>query len=105
MSITMVRRAETTAAGCETMLRGAVQTNLGTMGQFGGTLSDADFRDLAAYLVSPGICARTSGRRRVLADRPEHRLDRPSARRPKPGAGSARLLLCAARPTARLRSA
>ena len=55
MSVTMVRRADTTAAGYETMLRGAVQTNLGTMGQFGDKLADADFRDLAAYLASPGI--------------------------------------------------
>jgi mono/diheme cytochrome c family protein len=55
MSVTMVRRADTTAAGYETMLRNAVQTNLGTMGQFGDKLSDADFRDLAAYLASPGI--------------------------------------------------
>jgi cytochrome c553 len=54
MSVTMVRRADTTAAGYETMLRGAVQTNLGTMGQFGGKLTDTDFRDLAAYLASPG---------------------------------------------------
>ncbi len=54
MSVTMVRPAETTAAGYETMLRGAVQANLGTMGQFGGKLTDADFRDLAAYLASPG---------------------------------------------------
>ena len=54
MSVTMVRRADTTAAGYETMLRGAVQTNLGTMGQFGGKLTDADFRDLAAYLASAG---------------------------------------------------
>ena len=55
MSVTMVRRADTAAAGYETMLRGAVQTNLGTMGQFGATLTDADYRDLAAYLASPGI--------------------------------------------------
>ncbi len=55
MSVTMVRRADTTAAGYETMLRNAVQTNLGTMGQFGDKLADADFRDLAAYLASPGI--------------------------------------------------
>ena len=55
MSVTMVRRGDTTAAGYETMLRTAVQTNLGTMGQFGDKLADADFRDLAAYLASPGI--------------------------------------------------
>jgi cytochrome c553 len=55
MSVAMVRRADTNAAGYETMLRGAVQTNLGTMGQFGATLTDADYRDLAAYLASPGI--------------------------------------------------
>jgi mono/diheme cytochrome c family protein len=55
MSVTMVRRTDTTAAGYETMLRSAVQTNLGTMGQFGDKLADADYRDLAAYLVSPGI--------------------------------------------------
>ena len=54
MSVTMVRRADTTAAGYETMLRGAIETNLGTMGQFGGKLTDTDFRDLAAYLASPG---------------------------------------------------
>jgi hypothetical protein len=40
--------------GYVTRSLGAGQTNLGTMGQFGGRLTDTDFRDLAAYLASPG---------------------------------------------------
>jgi hypothetical protein len=54
-SVTMVRRADTTVAGSGTMLRGAAQKNVGTMDQFGGTLTDADCREMGAYQASPGI--------------------------------------------------
>jgi mono/diheme cytochrome c family protein len=55
MSVTMLRRQpDGTPATYEATLRTAVQANLGTMGQFGDKLGDAEFRDLAAYLAGPG---------------------------------------------------